>query len=147
MEQDERVSIWTVTRQDQRVYSWLFPVTWGSGLAVYVLAGPPPTVEGWLSTLERTILGIGTVGISAAVLSMILLAAWRFTLALFDWPKKIDRVREQALTEGDARGFARALDVLRTVQKEYPDNSLDDAVQRLEELEEDASQQQTQRGA
>ncbi len=104
-EQEERESIWSIHKDDLRWYSILFPVWWLVGTVCYSLA-----VISQQMTLAETIIalivGIGVVGLSAAVLSLMILAGkGEFVMPLFNrYREKIEQDRQQARQEGRQEG-------------------------------------------
>ena len=84
-----RVAIWSVLEEDQRWYAWLFPGLWLVGtlyhgyLRFQILAD-----ENLLITVGEFTKDIGIVGLSAAILALMAIAARRGIMALFDWPSR-----------------------------------------------------------
>ena len=90
MEEQDRASIWSVRRDDLTLYSILFPVLWVAGMvahATLVIEWEDGIVPGLVASMPA----VGIVGISAAVLSLMVIAARRFILVLFDWTTKAER--------------------------------------------------------
>ncbi len=99
MSEENRESIWSVSRNNLALYSILFPAIWLAGM-VYVVgfvAAPWRGQESLLSLLAYT----GTMGISSAVLSLMILAGKDLVMVLFDWANKARRkARNEGLQEG-----------------------------------------------
>ena len=100
----ERESIWSIRKDDLAWYSVLFPLLWVVGAIVYAVTIfsrqlQPAEVIGLL------IAGIGLVGLSSAVLSLMILAAKggvRRIMPLFDWAD-----RREAKLRAEAREAGR----------------------------------------
>ena len=72
---DNRVSIWSVESEDLKFYSKLFPLLTISGILFYGIC-----FVNWdnkLVGLWNLISNIGSIGISAAVISLLILVIWR----------------------------------------------------------------------
>ena len=98
----DRVAIWSVLEEDQRWYSWLFPGLWlaGSLYHAYIRFWIEPETHILLTVGEFT-KDLGIVGLSAAVIALMIIAGRRFTVALFDWGN-----REKTLERGRVEGRA-----------------------------------------
>ena len=90
----ERESIWSVSQDDLRLYSILFPSFWLAGVIYYAIF-ISEWDAGWATVIGQLVIGIGAVGVSAAVLSMMVLAGRRLTMVLFDWTTKAEKRREE----------------------------------------------------
>ena len=104
MTEENRESIWSVSRNNLALYSILFPVIWLAGM-VYVVgfvAVPWRGQENLISLLAHA----GTMGISSAVLSLMILAGKDLVMVLFDWANK---ATSKSTREGPARGPTRGL--------------------------------------
>ncbi len=93
----ERIAIWSVFEEDQRLYSWLFPTLWIVGVSYHAwlrfIALDPPDGKFALA-VSQFVMDIGIVGLSAAVMALMYIAARRAVMALFDWPNK-QKTREE----------------------------------------------------
>ena len=93
----ERIAIWSVFEEDQRLYSWLFPTLWLVGVSYHAwlrfIALDFPDGEFALA-VSQFVMDIGIVGLSAAVMALMCIAARRAAMALFDWPNK-QKTREE----------------------------------------------------
>ncbi len=100
--QPERVPIWSVLEEDQRLYSWLFPGLWLAGTLYHAY------LRFWIEPESHILLTVGEftkdtgiVGLSAAVVALMIIAGRRFAMALFDWgnrSKTLEQGREQGIT-------------------------------------------------
>ena len=91
-EQEDRESIWSIRKDDLSWYSVLFPVLWLVGIVNQLFL--IPWGDGWTSVISLLIAEVGKVGLSAAVLSLIILAGRRAAMPLFDWTyDKVARAR------------------------------------------------------
>ena len=99
-----RVPIWSVLEEDQRLYSWLFPGLWLAGTLyhAYLRFRIEPESHILLTVGEFT-KDMGIVGLSAAIVALMLIAGRRFTMALFDWGNR-EKTRRLARAEGLAEG-------------------------------------------
>ena len=104
MTDDDRVSIWSVSRADLRWFSVLFPSLWIMGTLYYAAfrASWNNPADATFSTLFNA-----DIGLSAAVLALMVIAGKAVIVVLFDWPI---RVREKRREEGrrEARQEIRA---------------------------------------
>ena len=102
----DRVAIWSVLEEDQRWYSWLFPGLWlaGSLYHAYLRFRIEPESHILLTVGEFT-KDLGIVGLSAAVVALMIIAGRRFIVALFDWGNR-EKTRRVARAEGLAEGLA-----------------------------------------
>lgn len=98
-ERGGRESIWSISKDDLKIYSILFPCIWLVETIFYTWK-IVPWDKGWVEVIGELILNVGILGVSSAVLSMMVLAGWRFGMVLFDWPSKVKREREKALKTG-----------------------------------------------
>ena len=106
----ERVPIWSVLEEDQRLYSWLFPGLWLAGTLYHAY------LRFWIEPESHILLTVGEftkdmgiVGLSAAIVALMLIAGRRFMMALFDWGnrEKTRRIaRAEGLVEGRNEGLA-----------------------------------------
>ena len=96
-----RVPIWSVLEEDQRLYSWLFPSLWlvGTLYHAYLRFRIEPESHILLTVGEFT-KDTGIVGLSAAIVALMLIAGRRFIMALFDWGN-----RSKTLEQGRAEGI------------------------------------------
>ena len=99
-----RVPIWSVLEEDQRLYSWLFPGLWLAGTLyhAYLRFRIEPESHILLTVGEFT-KDTGIVGLSAAIVALMLIAGRRFIMALFDWGNR-SKTLEQGRAEGRAEG-------------------------------------------
>ena len=100
-----RESIWSVSRTNLNLYSVLFPVLWLAGTVYMVVF----VLEPWRNPtqiLPSLFVYMGTIGISSAVLSLMIVAGKDFVMVLFDWANK---AREKARREGYEEGYAAAV--------------------------------------
>ena len=96
-----RVAIWSVLEEDQRWYAWLFPGLWLVGTLYHgYLRFRIVADENLLITVGEFTKDIGIVGLSAAILALMAIAARRGTMALFDWGNR-EKTRRQARAERD----------------------------------------------
>ncbi len=94
-----RESIWSISSENLRLYSVLFPLFWIAGTtyyAIYMITWP----AGWIVVTGHLMMNIGIIGVSSAVLSMMVIAGKEAIMTLFDWRKqleerKIRRVRAE----------------------------------------------------
>ena len=88
----ERVAIWSVFEEDQRLYSWLFPTLWLAGVSYHAwlrfIALDPLPGAAFALTVSQFVMDIGIVGLSAAVMALMCIVARRAVMVLFDWPNK-----------------------------------------------------------
>jgi hypothetical protein len=120
-----RESIWSVRQDDLKRFSVLFPSSWAVGF-IY----QSRQVDQWLEvcwcrhwgciwinsrSIGDTLLKLlteeaGTVGLSAAIVSLMLIAGRRASMALFDWGydrfTRTKRAREEAREERDQKWIA-----------------------------------------
>ena len=125
-ESSDRESIWSVRQDDLKRFSILFPGSWAIGF-IY----QSRQVEQWLEvswcrawgciwvnsrSIGDTLLELlteeaGTVGLSAAIVSLMLIAGRRASMALFDWGydrfTRTKRAREEGREEGEQRATAK----------------------------------------
>ena len=66
----------------------------------YILFGIDWQKEGWIGGIDKFLLETGILGVSAAVLGMILLVLRRIVMVLFDWPSKRERAVRRAFEAG-----------------------------------------------
>ena len=103
-----RVPIWSVLEEDQRWYSWLFPSLWLAGILYHAylrfrIGAVSPEEPHILLTVGEFTKDLGIVGLSAAIVALMVIAGRRLTLALFDWGNRGKTLRqgiEQGRTEG-----------------------------------------------
>ncbi len=101
-----RESIWSISSENLRLYSVLFPLFWIAGTtyyAIYMIPWP----AGWIVVTGHLMMNIGIIGVSSAVLSMMVIAGKEAIMTLFDWRKqleerKIRRVRAEIQAEWQA---------------------------------------------
>ena len=93
--QPNRVPIWSVLDEDQRWYAWLFPGIWllETLYHAYLRFRVDPE-ESLVLTIGEFTKDIGIVGLSAAILALMIIAARRLGMALFDWANK-DKTRAE----------------------------------------------------
>ncbi len=110
----ERVPIWSVLEEDQRLYSWLFPCLWLAGTLYHAY------LRFWIEPESHILLTVGEftkdtgiVGLSAAIVALMLIAGRRFTMALFDWGN-----RSKTLEQGRAEGREQGREQGRTAERE-----------------------------
>ncbi len=108
-----RVPIWSVLEEDQRLYSWLFPGLWLAGTLyhAYLRFRIEPESHILLTVGEFT-KDMGIVGLSAAIVALMLIAGRRFTMALFDWGNR-EKTRRLARAEGRAEEREAWMDWIR----------------------------------
>ena len=121
----DRESIWSVRQDDLKRFSILFPSSWAVGF-IY----ESRQVEQWLEvcwcrswgciwlnsrSIGDTLLRLlteeaGTVGLSAAIVALMLIAGRRASMALFDWGydrvTRLKRVREEGQDEANSKWIA-----------------------------------------
>ena len=109
-----RVPIWSVLEEDQRLYSWLFPGLWLAGTLyhAYLRFRIEPESHILLTVGEFT-KDMGIVGLSAAIVALMLIAGRRFMMALFDWGNR-EKTRRIARAEGRIEGRTEGLAEGRT---------------------------------
>ena len=95
-----RISIWSVSEGDLRLYSIVFPALWAIITAFHIFFGIDWQKEGWIGGIDKFLLETGILGVSAAVLGMILLVLRRIVMVLFDWPSKRERAVRRAFEAG-----------------------------------------------
>lgn len=79
--------------EDQRWYAWLFPGLWLLGTLYHAYLRFQVEPEEHLAlTIGEFSKDIGIVGLSAAVLALMIIFARRFGMALFDWGNR-DKTR------------------------------------------------------
>ena len=100
MAEEERESIWSVSRENLGLYSILFPIIWLVGM-VYVIIFVETPWRGHESVLALLAYS-GTLGIASAVLSLMVLAGKESTMVLFDWASK---ARRKAQERGRQEGY------------------------------------------
>ena len=98
-----RVAIWSVLDEDQRWYAWLFPSLWflGTLYHVYLRFQVRPDDTPILAVSEF-IKDIGIVGLASAILALMIIAARRLSMALFDWGNR-EKTRAETRAENDRR--------------------------------------------
>ena len=97
--QSDRVAIWSILEDDQRWYAWLFPGLWLFGTLYHVyLRFLIESDETLVLAVGEFIEDIGIVGLASAILALMIIAARRLTMALFDWGNK-GKTRAQAIAE------------------------------------------------
>ena len=95
-ESGRRESIWSISEDDLKIYSIMFPCIWLAEIGFY-LWQVAPWYKGLICVIEKLIMSVGIMGVSAAVLSMMALAGWRGIMVLFDW-----KTRSKTISERDA---------------------------------------------
>ncbi len=110
-----RVEIWSVLEEDQRWYAVLFPCLWLAGTLYHAyvrfrIGDPttPPNSSHVLFTVGEFTKDMGIVGLSAAIVALMLIAGRRGAMALFDWGN-----REKTLERGRAEMNEAWVDWLR----------------------------------
>ena len=99
-----RESIWSVSRANLNLYSTLFPVFWLAGTVYMVVFVLKPWNDP-AQALPTLLMYIGSVGISSAVLSLMIVAGKDFVMVLFDWANKARaKARREGLQEGLREG-------------------------------------------
>ena len=94
--QPNRVAIWSVLEEDQRWYAWLFPGLWLGGTLYHAyLLFWGGSDEALALLVGEFMKDIGFVGLASAILALMIIAARRLFMALFDW-----RNSEKSRTEG-----------------------------------------------
>ena len=98
-----RVPIWSVLEEDQRLYSWLFPGLWLAGTLyhAYLRFRIEPESHILLTVGEFT-KDTGIVGLSAAIVALMLIAGRRFIMALFDWGNRSKTLEQGRAMEREA---------------------------------------------
>ena len=100
-----RESIWSVSRANLNLYSTLFPVFWLAGTVYMVVFVLKPWNDP-AQALPTLLMYIGSVGISSAVLSLMIVAGKDFVMVLFDWANKARaKARREGLEEGLQEGL------------------------------------------
>lgn len=97
-----RVEIWSVLAEDQRLYAWLFPSFWLLGAAYHAFLRFRVLEDSVVLTIGEFSKDVGIVGLSAAVLAIMVIAGRRLTVALFDWgnrTKTLARGRQEGEKE------------------------------------------------
>ena len=94
MTEEGRHSIWSVSAENQRLFSILFPSLWLVGMVFHV-GWEIPWTTGAPGAIVRLTESIATTGVASAVLSMMILAAKEGIMVLFDWAAERRRKREQ----------------------------------------------------
>ncbi len=100
----ERESIWSVRKDDLPWYSVLFPLLWVVGSIVYAVTIVSRQLQP-AEVIGMLVAGIGLVGLSSAVLSLMILAVKggvRRIMPLFDWAD-----RREAKLRAEAREAGR----------------------------------------
>lgn len=94
MTDDDRVSIWSVSRADLRWFSVLFPSLWAVGTLYYAAfrASWNDPANAVYSALYNA-----DIGLSAAVLALMVIVGKAVIVVLFDWPI---RAKEKSREEG-----------------------------------------------
>ena len=99
--QANRVAIWSVLEDDHRWYAGLFPALWLIGTLYHgyfwFVTRPVPDWS-WNLAISEFIQDIGFVGLASAILALMIVAARRLVMALFDWGNK-DKTRAEAIIE------------------------------------------------
>ena len=98
-----RESIWSISAENLRLYSVLFPVLWIAGTTYYATYMVSWQM-GWIAAVGQLMMNIGIIGVSSAVFSMIIIAGKEAVMVLFDWrrqleERKIRRVRAEMEAE------------------------------------------------
>ena len=102
---DDRESIWSVSESERRWYSALFPVVLLISVlyyAIYVI----PWHEGTVKGVGILMLSFGALGVSSAILSMVLVAGGRTMVISVEW--LYDKVKERRAEREAARQAAEA---------------------------------------
>ncbi len=100
MNTGSRHPIWSVSEDDQEWFAVLFPVLWLSGTVYYALL-----MVSWEDVpvaIGKMIVSIGGIGLSAAVLSLMVIAGKGLVMVLFDWANK---AREKSRQKGREEAF------------------------------------------
>ena len=84
MTEEGRHSIWSVSAENQRLFSILFPSLWLVGM-VFHIGWEIPWTTGAPGAIVRLTESIATTGVASAVLSMMILATKEGVMVLFDW--------------------------------------------------------------
>lgn len=103
-ESSDRVSIWSVDRDDLNFFSYVFPIAVAFNCLYYLVIMVNWAMVGWLAGTGQFLLAVGALGVSAATISLITMVIRRVIMVLFDWPSKRERTRRKALEEGRAEG-------------------------------------------
>ena len=102
---DGRESIWSVSESERRWYSALFPIVLLISVlyyAIYVILWHEGTVKG----VGILMLSFGALGVSSAILSMVLVAGGRTMVISVEW--LYDKVKERRAEREAARQAAEA---------------------------------------
>ena len=102
-----RVEIWSVLEEDQRWYAVLFPSLWLAGTLYhaylrFLIEDTGSSESRMLFTVGEFTKDLGIVGLSAAVVALMVIAGRRGALALFDWGNKEKTRREAREQEREA---------------------------------------------
>ena len=101
----ERESIWSVRKDDLAWYSILFPSFWVIGVVYHGAFVVKWHLKAY--AVSSFLMDSGAIGISSAVLAMMVVAGKRVVMALFDWPSKREKREAEAVD--------KALDAVRRV--------------------------------
>ena len=88
MTEEGRHSIWSVSAENQRLFSILFPSLWLVGMVFHV-GWEIPWTTGAPGAIVRLTESIATTGVASAVLTMMILAAKEGIMVLFDWSARL----------------------------------------------------------
>ena len=86
--EEGRHSIWSVSLDDQRLFSILFPSIWLVGMAFHIVWSVP-WVNGILRAMVPLTESVATTGVASAVLTMMVLAGKGGIMVLFDWSARM----------------------------------------------------------
>ena len=117
----DRVAIWSVAEEYHNAFSIMLLAFWLVGMAAYAAYRLATYSDsgGALATIIRLIQDIGIVGLSSAILSIMviaIIAGGKAAMVLFDWPtrKKVHaKIRREAQAQGQAEERAAWTDWLR----------------------------------
>ena len=98
--QPNRVPIWSVLDEDQRWYAWLFPSLWLLGTIYHAILRISVHEGSVALRFGDFTKDVGIVGLSAAILALMVIAGRRTAMALFDW-RNSDKSRAQGRQEAD----------------------------------------------
>ena len=100
--QPNRVAIWSVLEDDQRWYAWLFPGLWllGTLYHAYLRFRVNPESDSLVVTIGEFTKDMGIVGLSAAIVALMIIATRRLMMALFDWGNR-EKTRREARAENN----------------------------------------------
>ena len=91
----KRVEIWSILEEDQRLYAWLFPSLWFVGTGYHAYLRFCVNEDSVVLTIGEFSKDVGIVGLSAAVIALMVIAGRRLGVALFDWGNR-RKTREKA---------------------------------------------------